>query len=552
VATDDFWSKFRRWRRARPFWGGLFLVLSGLELFWSSNMDLANIEIHIGPQGFLSYVLPVLMLISGVLAWFSPAQRMFYGIIGLLAALYSFIGLNLGGWFIGMILGIVGGALTIAWTQQAPPPGNKLQGPAEFSGPPQFAGPQGGHPGDTPGETTQQIQVAGHDDRPHQPVPAVSDPSILPGFEEPRSAAPAPADPAEGQRGDLPGPRRGLNRKALALILVPAFVGGTFLVGSRLPASADDECPAGLPSISAPATSKSAGASSSAAAKASSSAKTGDKTDGKATTTAPAAKDDDKDGATTATSASASASAAAAAEEESGGLLDGVQDVVDGLGNLLGIGDDEESSTPSASPSASATGSAAAEPTTTTTTAPAAGAGATAPSAGVTPSRTTASSAPASGDDIIPCLGARQQGKIADDGGIPRSAIKPGLMKVSSLTMINSTYEGVADVPTAKGVIKSLQFNMQEAINEPFSLTIAEPGGGTTTIKSAKLTTTGTVRFYTPKFTGNLFGVIPVTFTPEQPPPLTLPILWFTNVTIDLAFVSCDKLTAAPIQITES
>ncbi|MFI1997000.1 hypothetical protein [Actinoplanes sp. NPDC020271] len=225
--------------------------------------------------------------------------------------------------------------------------------------------------------------------------------------------------------------------------------------------------------------------------------------------------------------------------------------MVDGVSNLLGIGDDEESSTPSASPSASAPSSAAAEPSTTTTTTAPAGDDAT-PSTSVAPSKPTASSAASADDDIIPCLGARQRGKVADDGGIPRSAIKPGVMKVGSLTMINSTYEGVADVPTANGVIKSLQFNMKQAINEPFSLTIAEPNGGTTTVKSAKLTTTDNVKFYTPKFTGNLFGVIPVTFTPAQPPPLTLPILWFTNVTIDLAFVSCDTLTADPLQITES
>jgi hypothetical protein len=27
------WRAFRRWRRGRPFWGGLFLLLAGLELF---------------------------------------------------------------------------------------------------------------------------------------------------------------------------------------------------------------------------------------------------------------------------------------------------------------------------------------------------------------------------------------------------------------------------------------------------------------------------------------------------------------------------------------
>ena len=60
------------------------------------------------------------------------------------------------------------------------------------------------------------------------------------------------------------------------------------------------------------------------------------------------------------------------------------------------------------------------------------------------------------------------------------------------------------------------------------------------------LTTTGHVAFYTPRFEGKLFGVIPVVFTPDSPPPLTLPYLKFTDVKIQLAFVTCDTLTGKP------
>ncbi|GAA4602646.1 hypothetical protein BJY16_004316 [Actinoplanes octamycinicus] len=542
MATDEFGSKFRRWRRSRPFWGGLFLVLSGLFLLLSSNLSVfteMKVEIHIGPQGFLSYVLPALMLLCGVLVWFTPAQRMFYGIVGLLTALYSFIGLNFGGWVLGMLFGIIGGALSVAWTPRPTQPEIPRQGPVDGIGPDNHA--QG--PSDTPrhhggpGENTEAIQIAGHDDRPHEtaPVrPAQSDPSILPGFDQPR--------------GDLPGPRRGLNRKALAIIVVPAFVGATVLIGSRIPASADD-CPEGLPSIS---TSVSPSASTSSAAK-TSEKKAGEpkdtgKPDPKKTTTAPA------DSGKATSTASASASASATAQEDGNPILDGISDVVDGVGNLLGIGGDEESSSPSASPTASATETAkpTTEPTGAATTTPAGDGATTATSGPVQTTSPSASVSTSTDPDVIPCLGARQENKVADDGGIPRSAIKPGVMKVSSLSLYNSTYEGVADVPTANGTIKALQLNMTKAVNEPFSLVIDEPGNATTTIKSKKLVTEGNVKFYTPKMTGNLFGLIPITFTPEQPPPLTLPFLWFTNVTIDLAFVSCDTLTADPITITES
>ncbi len=38
-----------------------------------------------------------------------------YGVISLVIAVYSLIGVNLGGFFVGMLLGAVGGILTVAW-----------------------------------------------------------------------------------------------------------------------------------------------------------------------------------------------------------------------------------------------------------------------------------------------------------------------------------------------------------------------------------------------------------------------------------------------------
>ncbi|WP_432832322.1 DUF6114 domain-containing protein [Dactylosporangium sp. CA-092794] len=108
------------WRAQRPFWGGLLLMLSSLELFLSGNMKLA-LEVHFGPTGFLSYVIPLIMLLCGVLTWFTPQQRLFYGILGTVTALYSLIGLNLGGFFLGMLLGLAGGGLAVAWAPVVPP-----------------------------------------------------------------------------------------------------------------------------------------------------------------------------------------------------------------------------------------------------------------------------------------------------------------------------------------------------------------------------------------------------------------------------------------------
>jgi hypothetical protein len=40
---------------------------------------------------------------------------------------------------------------------------------------------------------------------------------------------------------------------------------------------------------------------------------------------------------------------------------------------------------------------------------------------------------------------------------------------------------------------------------------------------------------YTEKLKGNLFGIIPVTFSPETPPPLDVPFAIFTDVEVTQA-----------------
>ncbi|MFF4221520.1 hypothetical protein ACFYZH_01495 [Streptomyces abikoensis] len=50
--------------------------------------------------------------------------------------------------------------------------------------------------------------------------------------------------------------------------------------------------------------------------------------------------------------------------------------------------------------------------------------------------------------------------------------------------------------------------------------------------KDVPTITGGKVTMYTEELSGKLFGVVPVTFTPAKPPPLTLPLLVFTDVRI--------------------
>ncbi|MFD0785107.1 DUF6114 domain-containing protein, partial [Micromonospora azadirachtae] len=115
------WRGFRRWRRQRPFWGGLFTMLAGLEIFGSTQMSLNGLTFKMGPTGFLTWLIPTILITCGLLFWFSPAQRTFYAVVAAVTAVYSLIGVNLGGFFIGLLLGMVGSALGFAWVPRRTP-----------------------------------------------------------------------------------------------------------------------------------------------------------------------------------------------------------------------------------------------------------------------------------------------------------------------------------------------------------------------------------------------------------------------------------------------
>ncbi|MFI2663830.1 DUF6114 domain-containing protein [Micromonospora carbonacea] len=108
-------GRWRAWRRSRPFWGGLLVALGGVEILATLRAPLPVI-LHVGPQGLAGYLVPVILLLCGVLLLAHPPQRLFYALVSLVLALVSWLTSNLGGFFVGMLLALVGGCLAFAWT----------------------------------------------------------------------------------------------------------------------------------------------------------------------------------------------------------------------------------------------------------------------------------------------------------------------------------------------------------------------------------------------------------------------------------------------------
>ncbi|SNX64730.1 hypothetical protein SAMN06272735_6558 [Streptomyces sp. TLI_55] len=113
-------SAFHAWRADRPFWGGLLLALGGAEILLTEKASL-KVVLHIGMQGLAGYLLPALMLLLGLLILFNPTQRLFYSITGVLLALGTWLTSNLGGFFIGLLLGVVGSCLAFGWLPDQEP-----------------------------------------------------------------------------------------------------------------------------------------------------------------------------------------------------------------------------------------------------------------------------------------------------------------------------------------------------------------------------------------------------------------------------------------------
>ena len=132
-------AAFRGWRRTRPFWGGFLLLLAGIELLL---IPLSGIFIHgavrlvvyIGIGGVFGVLLGALLIACGLLLWLNPAHRTFYAIAGVLLAVLSFIASNLGGFFIGMLLGIIGGSMGFGWTPSADQPARRPLDPPRHGG----------------------------------------------------------------------------------------------------------------------------------------------------------------------------------------------------------------------------------------------------------------------------------------------------------------------------------------------------------------------------------------------------------------------------------
>ncbi|PBC85134.1 hypothetical protein SAMN05428945_0293 [Streptomyces sp. 2224.1] len=146
----------------------------------------------------------------------------------------------------------------------------------------------------------------------------------------------------------------------------------------------------------------------------------------------------------------------------------------------------------------------------------------------------------ASGKKSFPCVVEnKQKGKAEQTPAtLPDD---PWHLESSALTLRGLNYEGVVNVQTQNGHTKqALKFtadsvdigDLHQIVDDPTSgkhYHVQGAPGSTSTIRGGKVT------MYTERLQGNLFGLIPIVFDPEHPPPINVPFAYFTKVKIDQA-----------------
>ncbi|MFG3657499.1 hypothetical protein [Streptomyces sp. NPDC047706] len=131
------------------------------------------------------------------------------------------------------------------------------------------------------------------------------------------------------------------------------------------------------------------------------------------------------------------------------------------------------------------------------------------------------------------------------EGGVDNPiavADDPWYLEASYLHLKGADYQGVVEVRTASGKTKKvLKYVISGGtmIGDLHQLVRDKQIGKTYHVQAEKgsesTITDGDTVMYTESISGNLLGLIPLTFSPEHPPPLNLPEIYFTKVKVTQA-----------------
>lgn len=122
-------SRFWHWRHSRPFWGGVWSLLGGLIVLAGPALAVKLIMVA-GQIIWLGILVGLLIAVCGIFLWIEVGLRRVISALIILLALVSLITSDLGGFFIGMLLSLLGGSMGMAWTPKQRPQAAPASPPA--------------------------------------------------------------------------------------------------------------------------------------------------------------------------------------------------------------------------------------------------------------------------------------------------------------------------------------------------------------------------------------------------------------------------------------
>ncbi|GAA3720333.1 hypothetical protein [Streptomyces tremellae] len=142
-------------------------------------------------------------------------------------------------------------------------------------------------------------------------------------------------------------------------------------------------------------------------------------------------------------------------------------------------------------------------------------------------------------DNLLPILKPPSQ-----DADAPSMATDAWHLTSSNLGLNGLCYRGLVDIKTASGTTKRVMKFTADSIDiKDLHQTVdnRDANGNIathtqiTTAPGSTSTIDGPVTMYTEKLSGNLLGLLPITFSPDFPPPIQIPSVFFTNAKVDQA-----------------
>ncbi|GGX55381.1 hypothetical protein GCM10010358_06470 [Streptomyces minutiscleroticus] len=121
-------QQFRAWRGTRPFWAGLFVLLGGFPIMYFpyAHLQIGHLTLAMATTaGAGSLIIGVLLVVLGLSLWFQKHIRTFAGVAAILLGLVSLPVSNFGGFLVGFLLALFGGAMAVAWAPGVAPEDEK-------------------------------------------------------------------------------------------------------------------------------------------------------------------------------------------------------------------------------------------------------------------------------------------------------------------------------------------------------------------------------------------------------------------------------------------